>query len=210
MRPAIDDAAFERALRFTLNWECRGLADELLLSEGRSGHPGALVDDPVDPGGRTAYGITQAAYDTYRGARREPARDVWTITAEEVVAIYRSRYWAKLACLLPPRFAIAAFDTSVLHGTDYAIRRLQDALGLRPDGVIGPITSAAIARLGAAGAEGPALQAFLQARDDRYEGLVATTRKLKRFYDGWERRCDDLCDTLGVPRTTDPPVRVAS
>ena len=202
MRPTIPDPVYSEALRFTLNWECRGLADELLLSEGRNRHPGALVDDPDDPGGRTAYGITQATYNADRRDRGLPPRDVWLVEAQEVVDIYFQRYWGRLAKYLPTKLAMAVFDTSVLHGVPYATQRLQDVLKLKVDGIVGQSMMGAIEQLWGQPVNG-ITQDFLQQRDDRYEELIDRNRRLAKFYAGWERRCDDLCDFVGVERTFD-------
>ena len=202
MKPAIDPV-FEPALRFTLDQECRGSADEKLLNEGITGQRGALVDHPADKGGRTAYGITQKTYDVWREEHGLKWRDVWLIEAQEVVDIYAARYWAYLPAHCAPKLAIAVFDTAVLHGKTYAAKRLQVVLALTPDGQVGPKTLAAVRALPPGGVQ-PVLRAFLQARDDRYEQLVAADGSQVVFFAGWEARCDKLCDLVGIPRTVDP------
>jgi lysozyme family protein len=121
--------------------------------------------------------------------------------------VYRDRYWLPCPVLCPDRLAIALFDTSVLHGKGYAIPRLQVAMGFGGDGVVGPLTRAAIAAChDVPGREAEVLQDFLQARDDRCEQLVGRDGSQVEWYKGWEKRLDALEDLLGMPRTVDPPL----
>jgi lysozyme family protein len=197
---------FERAYRFTMSWEA-GAAAKALLDHGTTGDRRALVDDPVDRGGRTAYGVTQGTFDRYCAGLHLPPRDVWTITAAEIRAIAFERYWQPCAQFCPDRLAIAVFDTCFLHGKGYAIPRLQLALGLKGDGVVGPMTQACLeACRDLPAREAEVLQAFLQARDDRYEQLVGRDGAQGKWYKGWERRLDALEILLGMPHTADPPL----
>lgn len=104
-------------------------------------HEGGRVDDPHDPGGRTAFGVTQATYDGYRRSRGEFTRDVWTIDESEKQAIYRLLYWNKVhGDELPAGVDYAVFDGAVNSGPAQAARWLQRALSVEVDGNIGPAT----------------------------------------------------------------------
>lgn len=101
-------------------------------------YEGGKVDDPRDPGGRTAYGITQNTYNAWRG---KPGKDVWTITQDEVAAIYKQNYWDKISGDdLPDGVDIATFDFAVNSGVSRAAKYLQSTVGVTQDGVIGPKT----------------------------------------------------------------------
>lgn len=101
-------------------------------------YEGGKVDDPRDPGGRTAYGITQRTYDAWRG---KPGKDVWTITQDEVAAIYKQNYWDKISGDdLPDGVDMATFDFAVNSGVSRAAKYLQSTVGVTQDGVIGPKT----------------------------------------------------------------------
>lgn len=101
-------------------------------------YEGGKVDDPRDPGGRTAYGITQRTYDAWRG---KSGKDVWTITQDEVAAIYKQNYWDKISGDdLPDGVDIATFDFAVNSGVSRAAKYLQSTVGVTQDGVIGPKT----------------------------------------------------------------------
>lgn len=175
--------SFDTALAFTLSWE------------------GGKVDLKEDKGGRTNKGIIQRTYEGWRVSKGYPKRDVWLASDSEIRQIYFTRFWRRAFCdhLYEP-LDMAIFDTAVLHGEMFARKRLQLVLGVEADGIYGGKTWTAI--LAANPLE--LTEKFLQARDDRYEALVAADPTQKMFYKGWERRCDALCDACGVPRTKDP------
>lgn len=104
-------------------------------------YEGGKVDDPRDPGGRTAFGITQNTYNAWRAAKKMPAQDVFNITQGEVAMIYRQNYWDKInGDNLPDGVDIAVFDFAVNSGVSRAAKYLQSTVGVTQDGVIGPAT----------------------------------------------------------------------
>lgn len=121
-------SAFDWALAHTLKWE-KG-----------------LVDHRNDPGGRTNLGITQG---TFNAAREEypdlnlPST-VDELTVEQATLIYRHRYWDACHCgELPQSLAIVVFDAAVNTNASKVRKWLQKALGVLPDGWIGPRTISA-------------------------------------------------------------------
>lgn len=180
----MSDAAtdFSRALAVTLRFE------------------GGNVDDPADHGGRTSRGITQKTYDGFCKAEGWATGDVFLATDAQVSLIYLKRFWNRAGCSsLPWPLNLAVFDTAVLHGTEFAVTRLQSVVGARPDGVFGPQTLGRVRAFNPYGV----VEALLQRRDDRYEALITRDVTQRKFYGGWEQRCDELCDACGVPRTVD-------
>lgn len=119
--------AFSRALEFTLRWE------------------GGYVNHPADPGGETNFGVTTAVYSQYRKDKGLAMRSIRQISAVEVREIYHLRYWYAAGCdKLPPSLALCHFDWAVNSGCSRAIKTLQQVVGVRTDGIIGPLTSQAI------------------------------------------------------------------
>jgi lysozyme family protein len=103
-------------------------------------HEGGFVEHPKDPGGATNFGITErvARAAGYRGHMRNLPR-------ETAVAIYRAQYWDRVqGDKLPGAVAFQVVDAAVNHGTGNAIRWLQAAAGVAADGIIGPVTLAAV------------------------------------------------------------------
>ena len=146
------------------------------------GHEGGYSDHPADPGGKTRFGITEAVAREagYRGDMRELPLDL-------AKRIYKDRYWdAVRAEELPEAIRYAVFDAAVNSGPRQAIRWLQRAVGVRDDGVIGPIT------LGAVRATDPQvlLRRMLSARLRFMTGLS----NWPAFGRGWARRIADLME----------------
>lgn len=138
-------ADFDRALAFVLRWE------------------GGKVDNPDDPGGRTAFGITRKTYDTFRDATGQPRRDVWEITSDEVGAIYEASYWrASGAETLSWPLSLVLFDTAVNAGVQKALAMLAES-------------------------EGDAAR-YLWLRERFYRRLAASKPKLEKFLTGWLNR----------------------
>ena len=102
-------------------------------------HEGGYVNDPKDPGGETKYGISKRSY---------PDVDIAALTLEQAQAIYLRDYWMRARCdELPPAIAFLVFDCAVNSGIGQAIRFLQRAVGVADDGLIGPMTIAAVSRV---------------------------------------------------------------
>ena len=104
-------------------------------------YEGGKVDDPRDPGGRTAFGITQDTYNAWRKKQNLPTVDVFTISQADVAAIYRQEYWDRISGdLLPSGVDFAVFDYAVNSGVSRAAKTLQSVVGVTQDGIIGPAT----------------------------------------------------------------------
>lgn len=100
---------------------------------------GGLVNDPSDPGGLTKYGVSQRSY---------PDLDIAALTIDDARILYRRDFWDALRChQMPPAVALVVFDGAVNQGPHAAVLDLQSALGVETDGVIGPVTMAAVGAL---------------------------------------------------------------
>lgn len=100
------------------------------------GHEGGYSNDPADPGKETKYGISKRAH---------PNEDIPSMTLERAKLIYLREYWQPAMChRMPAAVAIEVFDAAINCGVGQAIRFLQRALGVADDGVVGPVTIAAI------------------------------------------------------------------
>lgn len=110
-------------------------------------HEGGYTNDPRDPGGATNRGITQRKLDEVRAAHLEASFfpvQVRDLTPVQTAWIYRAEYWSRLSCdALPQGVALAVFDAAVNCGVGRAARWLQQALGVKADGIVGAQTIAA-------------------------------------------------------------------
>lgn len=115
-------------------------------------HEGGYVDHPLDPGGATNLGVTlgvarEAGLDKDRDGDVDKA-DVKALTPADAAKVYRERYWLAAACdKLPAGVDYIVFDTAVNMGVSRAARYVQTAVSVRPDGVIGPMTLRAVAKM---------------------------------------------------------------
>lgn len=144
---------------------------------------GGYVNDPVDRGGETKYGISKKAY---------PQLDIPSLTEEQAIAIYHADYWELLKCdKLPDNIAAKLFEIGVNTGRHRAVTLLQIALNayngntaLKIDGMIGDKTISA-----AALAVSSLLLRFLCAvQAGHYTGLVGRAPSQERFINGWLKR----------------------
>ena len=150
--------SFDRALEFVMGME------------------GGLSDDPSDPGGMTKWGISRRAH---------PGVDVESLTREQAADIYRREYWEACRCeAMPGPVALAVFDEAVNQGVQAAKQDLQTALGVKVDGVVGPVTMAAVDGM----ATGDLVEKLVAARMVRYARVVAKNPSMDRFVRGWMAR----------------------
>lgn len=104
------------------------------------GHEGGYSNHPSDPGGETMWGITlkSARAAGYTGSMRD-------MPVEFAKTVYRRRYWDSVrASEMPEAIRYAVFDAAVNSGISQASRWLQRAARVADDGIIGPVTLAAV------------------------------------------------------------------
>lgn len=146
------------------------------------GHEGGYADHPDDPGGKTRFGITEAV------ARRVGYKgDMQELPLDLAKQIYKRDFWdAVKADELPPGVRYAVFDAAVNSGPPQAVKWLQRALGVKDDGVIGPVTLAA-----ANAQNADALRTRILAQRLRF---MAGLNNWPAFGRGWARRVADLME----------------
>ena len=130
---------------------------------------GGVVNHPQDPGGLTKFGISQRAY---------PDLNILSLTKAQAVAIYLRDYLHKyrLHELTNARNAEIICDWLVNGG---GVRRIQRALKVAEDGVMGPDTLQAI--------DAADSHQLLLSRLDYYVSLAAHP-----FLRGWVSRLRSL------------------
>jgi lysozyme family protein len=140
------------------------------------GNEGAYSFNAADPGGETMWGITArvARANGYMGDMKALARDA-------AGAIYKARYWDAIrADELPALLRFEVFDAAVNSGVQQAVRWLQRAAGVTDDGVLGPMTLAAVHG-------GDPLRLALAFNGERLE-LMTSLPTWGSFGRGWARR----------------------
>lgn len=111
-------------------------------------HEGGYSADRNDPGnwtgGRVGAGELRGtkfgiAANTY------PQLYIKNLTRDQAVEIYRRDFWEAAKCdRLPPAVGFQLLDGAVNSGIPQATRWLQRAVGVADDGILGPVTLAAI------------------------------------------------------------------
>lgn len=103
------------------------------------------TDLPEDRGGPTKGGVTLQTLRDWRG-RTTTVADLVELGLPEAARIYRDRYIDKprLFVIKDDRLFRLAVDCSVLNGPAQSVRWLQEALDVDRDGILGPITQAAL------------------------------------------------------------------
>jgi len=161
------------------------LIDDILRREG------GFVDHEDDRGGATNYGITQ---DTLARRRGHPVsvEDVRNLTRSEAIEIYAALY------VLEPNFdkikhddlAALVVDCGVNHGTARAARWLQAAANVTVDGIVGPVTLAAVNSQ-----DGKALYRAVLAERCRFYGqLITRDTSQAAFAAGWANRVAEFIE----------------
>jgi len=149
-------------------------------------HEGGYTNDAADPGGATNFGITIFDYRKYVKANAT-AGDVRTMTVDVAKTIYRAKYWDAMRCdELPAGIDYAVFDYGVNSGISRAAKVLQRILGVADDGVIGPLTLAAVTGR----APAPVVNALCAERLQFLQSL----RTWPVFGKGWARRVAEVKD----------------
>lgn len=104
------------------------------------GEEGGRVDNPKDPGGRTAYGITQRTYDAWRHRKGLANRDVYLIDASERATIYKEGYWDTIGGdKLPAGVGVVTFDYAVNSGVSRALGVLRASEAAHPSDPVAQI-----------------------------------------------------------------------
>lgn len=148
---------------------------------------GGYVNDRNDNGGATKFGITAGTLGAWRGyGRAASAEEVRQLSVHEAREIYREQYIKKPGFHLIADDGLRAqvVDDGVMSGPRAAITSLQVELGVKPDGLMGPLTIAATNR-----ADVPTLRRKLAvARALRLARIVQRDTTQARFIVGWLTR----------------------
>jgi lysozyme family protein len=104
---------------------------------------------------------------------------------DEAKAIYRRHYWDALRCdELPAGVDYAVFDYGVNSGVGRAAKVLQRVCGVKDDGVLGPLTMAAVIRQES--------NALIRAICDERLRFLRSLKSWRVFGRGWSRRVDEV------------------
>lgn len=140
---------------------------------------GGYVNDPVDPGGETKYGISKRSY---------PKVDIRNLTWKEAASIYKRDYWdAVRGDDLPAGLDLVAFDAAVNSGVSRGAKWLQAALCVTADGKIGNVTIEA--------AKGCDAVSVINSACLKRLAFMRSLPTWGRYKNGWTARVNSVRDT---------------
>jgi len=163
---------------------------------------GGYVNDPLDSGGATNFGIVQRTYDDYRKNLGLQTQPVKLIAENEVREIYAIIWQKAFGDEIPSPLNIAVFDFVVNEG-NRAIKILQSLLDIPADGIYGEQTANAL----------NGIQdvytftgLYLDAQDEFYDRLVKVSPSKQKFLAGWHNRVSKTRNFLAqnLIQTTQP------
>lgn len=168
-------------------------------------YEGGFVNDPVDPGGATHYGISLRWLHTQNidfdldGDGDVDVIDVRAMTVEQAVALYLRHWWEPFRCgELPDLVGAKYFDMIVNMGPHAGgcilqraanvrlFRRRQDTLTI--DGIVGSVTLEAVNTLCQGEAELTLLNDVRRGCEQFYCDLIHKNSEFAKYKKGWLRR----------------------
>ncbi|HBY9795048.1 TPA: peptidoglycan-binding protein [Klebsiella pneumoniae] len=175
---------------------------------------GGYVNDPIDKGGETKYGISDkrdglADGKTDVDGDGKPDTRIKDLTEEQAGQIYFRDYWYPSYCSeWPDGISLFIFDSAVQHSPKKAIQLLQQAVGFTGkavDGIVGKDTRAAVT---SADAEWLLTRCFLR-RSRYYAEIIKANSSQGKYLNGWFNRLDELANAcqeviggqVSVPRS---------
>ncbi len=160
---------------------------------------GGYTNHPADRGGPANKGILQREYDQDRRAEGLPLANVRDILNTEVESIYLQDYWLAGRCdRMPWPVSLAHFDACVNTGVTQAAKFLQRTVGTRDDGVVGPLTLAALTSVLERESPGALAGRLAGQRIPFYRGLAKRDPEQRVFLSGWLNRVRVLVGTASV------------
>lgn len=143
-------------------------------------------DDPDDRGGATKDGVTLATFRQFYGESMT-VEDLKNMTQEQWNHIMKTGFWDKCKADSIDCQCVAEIiaDWCVNSGLS-GLRRVQEIVGAKPDGIAGPITLSLI------NSSDPQIlfDRIRKAREQWYRKIVQKNPKQKKFLNGWMNRLD--------------------
>lgn len=170
-------ADYRKIARFILSWE------------------GGFVNDPKDRGGATNMGVTlktwkSVGWDIDKDGDID-IEDLKLITKEDVIkGVMVPSFWNKIKgdAICSEPIAAILLDWAWMSGPVNVIRRIQRLLGVKDDGVVGPVTIKAINTKNAI----VLFHEIKQLRVDFYYDIVRRDKSQSRFLQGWLNRLSNI------------------
>jgi len=168
------------------------MADVKILAAFIKSWEGGFSNDKDDKGGATMCGVTINTYTQYCRKKGKPAptvADLMRISEEEWFDILKTLYWDpwKADEIKSQAVANICVNWGWGAGTVSAIKAVQSAFGLKPDGVVGPMTLAALNKFNK---QYEYRFVFNRIKAERAQQLLTAAKSANnsKYIDGWLRR----------------------
>jgi lysozyme family protein len=163
---------------------------------------GGYVNDPDDPGGETYKGIARKYHPEWLGwviidekkrlgklqkaISESEEKEISNQLEFEVREFYLEEFWVKCRCnfLTNQKVSESIFDFAVNAGIHVSIELAQKVVGVKQDGVNGPLTTAAINTFD----PDHFVAAFAVEKIRRYDAIVTKRPISGKYFRGWVRR----------------------
>lgn len=145
---------------------------------------GGFVDDPDDRGGATNCGVTLKTFRRHFGSSKD-VTDLKNMSYQQWRHVMKTGYWDVMKADLVTNQSLAEIMTDwCINSGTAVIRKIQTVAGVKPDGLVGPKTLAALN----AADQKKMHERIWQARRHHYEKIVADDPKQAKFMNGWMNR----------------------
>lgn len=155
---------------------------------------GGYANHPNDPGGPTNRGVTLATWKVYGydkdGDGDIDKDDVKLITEYDAVyVVMKPKFWDRWKADQIEDQSIANIVVDWIWGSGFGkIKTIQNLLGLKPDGIVGPKTLAALNN----GSHKEIFDRIWKRRERFYYNLVEQRPSSKVFLKGWLNRLNSI------------------
>ena len=168
------------------------IIDTILKHEG--GYQNSPDDDANFVGDKmvgTNWGITPETLAKHRGIskRQLSAKDMMKLSQEEAREIYNNQYVKPFEAIPEGPLKNNLIDMGVNAGPARAVKLLQESIGAKVDGKLGPKTWKAVEK------SGFNTNDYADARIGYYQRIAQKNPKLGTFIDGWTNRANSFRDT---------------
>jgi len=163
-------------------------------------HEGGFVNNPLDKGGATNWGVTQETYNNYMTyITGKPyvstVAEIQAMPLDTAIKIYKLFYWDVIWGDKIKKYSVAAaiFDQAINRGPDAALKQAQRVLGITQDGLMGNNTLTALNNATATtDSEAKFLSSYLQESILAYNTIVKNNPSQSVFLNGWLKRVESL------------------
>ena len=152
---------------------------------------GGYVDNPLDAGGATIFGVSlrylkaKGKAGDINGDGVVDNLDIRNLTKASASKLYYYDFWMPCQCYeLPYPIALCLFDMAVNSGPKKAAMLLQSTVNAKMDGIVGPKTIRAVVSRNA----DDLVSAYLANRAEFYHHIVRANSSQAVFLGGWFSR----------------------